>query len=97
AAHLAACRKTEILEGLDDLFRRALALYAHWIQQQVDVFETALQNRDHVGDHRAGRRGNQADALRKLGDRALARGVEQAFLGEALLELLEGQLQRAET
>ena len=40
--------------------------------------------------------GHHRDALRQHRDRLLARGIEQPFLGELLLELLERELQRAE-
>ena len=40
--------------------------------------------------------GDDGDALRQHRNRLLARGIEEAFIGELLLELLERQLQRAE-
>ena len=51
---------------------------------------------DDVADRRAVERGDDADAVGERGKRTLARLLEQAFCLQLLLELLEGQLQRAE-
>ncbi len=56
------------------------------------VFE-AVEN---VADHRAGRRGDDADDFRQERQQLLARLVEQAFGGELLLALLEQLHQRAD-
>ena len=42
------------------------------------------------------RRGDKADALGKHGKRFLARGIEEALGVQALFQLIEGELQRAE-
>ena len=49
-----------------------------------------------VADHRAGGRGDDADDARQIGQRLLARRVEQAFGGEHLLALLEQRHERAD-
>ena len=50
---------------------------------------------EEVANDGAGGRGDDADGAGKGGQGALAVGVEEAFGFEALLELLEGELQRA--
>ena len=50
---------------------------------------------EEVADDGAGGRGDDADGAGKGGQRALAGGVEEAFGVEALLELFEGELERA--
>ena len=57
--------------------------------------ETALQDLQHVGDHRPARRSHNADAPWKARQRPLARGLEEALGREFLLELLERELQSA--
>ena len=47
-------------------------------------------------ERRAVERRHDADLARERGQRPLARRIEQAFGLQLLLELLEGQLQRAE-
>ena len=59
--------------------------------------KAARENLHHVGDGGAARRGDDADAPRKARQRPLALGREQALGGQLFLELLEGQLQRAQT
>ena len=55
----------------------------------------AADDVEEVADDGAGGRGDDADGAGKGGQRALAFGVEEAFGLEPLLELLEGELQRA--
>src|SRR5439155_23400722 len=50
---------------------------------------------EHVGDHCAALRGDDADPRRKPRQRTLPRLLEQPLGGQLLLELLEGELQRA--
>ncbi len=50
-----------------------------------------------IGDDGAARRGHDADPPRKSRQRALSRGIKQSFGRQFLLQLLEGQLQRAQT
>ena len=55
----------------------------------------AADDVEEVANDGAGGRGDDADGAGKRGQRALAVGVEEAFGLEALLQLLEGELQRA--
>ena len=56
----------------------------------------AIQPVHDVADHRAGGRGDHADHLRQERQLLLARGIEQAFGGQALLALLQQRHQRAQ-
>ena len=77
-----------------DLRRRALALDRH--RPQDDARRAAvLEPVEDVADHRAGRRGDDADDSRQERQLALALGVEQPFGGERLAALLEQREQRA--
>lgn len=55
------------------------------------------ENLHHVGDGRAARGGDDADAPWKAGQRPFPLGGEQPLGGQFLLELLECQLERAQT
>ena len=55
------------------------------------------QDLDEVANHRAFGRRDDADAGREAGQRAFSRGIEKPFGQQLLLELLEGELQRAVT
>ena len=57
--------------------------------------KSARKNLGDVAHHGAGGRSNDADALRKPRDGPLARRIEQAFGRQLLLQLFEGELQRA--
>ncbi len=87
----------EIFDGGDDFAGRFLALHAHGIDDEVQIRKAAAQDAHYVAHGRAARRGDQADALREHGQRLFARGVEQSFGFEALLQLVEGKLERAES
>ena len=63
----------------------------------MHIVEAAAKDPDNVADGGARRRGDQADAAREHRQRLLALGGEQAFGFEAFFELLEGELQRAQT
>ncbi len=81
------------IQRLRDLLGRAVALHFH---RKDDELKMPAQLADHVVDGGAGRRGDEADPVRKLGDGPLARLVEQSLRRQAFLQLLEGQLQRAD-
>ena len=55
-----------------------------------------LHHVQHIANRRAGRRRDQADALRISGQRPFSFRREQAFRRELLLELLKRDLQRAD-
>ena len=85
--------KPRIARG--DLLGRGLALHAHRPDQHMDgkAIGEAMQD---VADHRAGRRGDDADDARQEGQQLLARGVEQALLGELAPPRFEQRHQRAD-
>ena len=87
----------EIFDAAADFFHRALALHQRGEEADVQAREAARENLDHVGDGGAARRGDDADAPRKARQGALALRREESLGGQFLLELLEGQLQRAES
>ncbi len=62
----------------------------------VQIGKAAAQDAHNVAHGGAAGRGDQADALGQHGQRLFARGIEEAFGVQALFQLLEGQLQRAE-
>ena len=76
-------------------FRAArLALHAHRPDDDMQR-KAVLDAVDDVADHRAGRRGDDADDARHVGQELLAAGVEQAFGGQPPLALLQQRHQRA--
>ena len=62
----------------------------------MDVGGSPVGDLDDVADGGAGGRGDDADALRHGGQGQLAAVVEQPLLEQAFLQLLEGDLQRAD-
>ena len=79
---------------LRDPGRSALSLDRH--RPHDDPGRAAiLEAVDDVADHRAGRRGDDSDHLRKERQPALARGIEQALGGERLAPPLEQRQQGA--
>ena len=86
----------EIFDAAADLFHRAFALHQRREEPDVQAGKAARQDVDHVRDGRAARRGDDADAPRKARQRPFALRGEQPLGGQLLLELLEGQLQRAQ-
>ena len=83
-------------ERRGDFFGRAVPLHLHGIELHVRAGEPPLQHAQDVADGRAGGRSDDADAPRHDGQRLLARFVEEPFLLQLFLQLLEGQLQRAQ-
>jgi len=96
AARLFFGGQAEVSKRAGDFFRRFLALYAHGIENQMDVFKAPLDHGDHVGDNRASRRCDQSDALRQCGNRPFSGCVKEPFFSELGLEMLKRQLQRPE-
>ena len=86
----------EVFDAAADLLHRAFALHQRGEEPDVQAGKAARENLDHVGDGGAARRGDDADAARKARQRPLALRREQSLGGQFLLELLEGQLQRAQ-
>src|SRR4051794_12095140 len=79
-----------------DLSRGISALHADRINLHLQPLEAAPENVEDVANRSAGRAGDDGDPLRQHRNRLLSRRIEQSFIGELLLELLECQLQCAE-
>ncbi len=79
-----------------DLFYRSFALHQRRKQADVQTRESPRQDMHHVRNGGAAWRGDDADAPREARQRSLALGCEQPFRRELFLQLLEGELQRAE-
>ena len=84
------------LQAARDVLRGTLALDARRTDHDVRLRVALGQHRQDVADRRAVERGDDADLARQHRQRPLARRVEQPGGVEALLQLLEGQLQRAQ-
>ena len=82
-------------DGGFDFGGGGLALHAGSADEDVEAGVAAAGDVEEVADDGAGGRGDDADGARECGQRALARGVEEAFGLEAFLELLKGELERA--
>ena len=85
----------EVFDAAADFFDRVLALHGCREEPDVQPGKTAGEDLHHIRDGRAAGRSDDADALRESRQRTLAGGVEEPFSGEFLLELFEGDLQRA--
>src|SRR5947209_18808449 len=73
----------------------AVALHARGRDEDADGSRATLDCADDVAKARAGRAGDDADAPRQERQFALERLVEETFGEEPLLQLLEGDAQRA--
>ncbi len=94
--HIDHSAAIEELYGAHNFRGGAVALDAHGIDREVHVAKAAAQDAHHIANRSAAWRRDQPDAVRQKRQRLLAVGSEKAFGFEALLELLEGELQRAE-
>src|SRR6266481_1998246 len=92
--HLAAI---EELQRADYFRRGAFALDTHGINGEVHIAKASAQDAHHVANRGAARGSDQADAAGQERQRLLAAGGKEAFGFEALFELLEGKLERAES
>ena len=88
-------QRIEAADGGGDLGGAGLALHPHRPDQHAGR-EALVEAVQHVADHGAGRRGDDADHARQVRQRLLALLVEQAFGGELLLALLQQRHQRAD-
>ena len=88
-------QRIEAADRGGDLLGRAFALHPHRPDQHA-ARKAVREPMQDVADHRAGRRGDDADHGRQIREQLLARLVEQAFGGELLLALLEQRHQRAD-
>ncbi len=87
----------EVVESNDrplDLLHRTIALHPDRPEQHM-ARETVRNAVQHVADHRARRRSDDADHIRQEGNRLLALGGEQPFGGELPFPLLKLLEQRA--
>src|SRR5207249_2198239 len=83
-------------ESARDLVRRALALDARRPDDHVRVGVAPPEHLQNVPERRAFERRHDADLARQRWQRPLACTIEQAFGVELLLQLIEGELQRAQ-
>ncbi len=86
----------DVAERAGDVGRGAVALDARRRDDHVRVRIPPAEHLEDVADRRAVERGDDADLARQRRQRPLARRVEQPLGLQALLELLERQLQGAE-
>src|SRR5438132_14402972 len=86
----------EMADRCGDLAPGGRTLNPHRINLQRQSVESAGDDIQDVADRGAGRTGHHRDALRQHRNGLLARRIEEPLLSQALLELLEGQLQCAE-
>ena len=94
--HVREFRAIEIPQSRHDFPGGAFALHLHGIKLHVHVGEAPLQHAQNVANRRAGGRRDHADASRQHRQRLLARLVEESFVLKFFLQLLEGELQRAQ-
>src|SRR5690606_21101753 len=92
--HVALAAPVGERERARDLVRGAVALDARRVDQHRDRRKAALQRRQHVANRRAGRRRDDADALRHARQRALALRIEQPLGLELALQRLEAASQQ---
>ena len=72
-----------------------VALHGDGVEEDVEAGVAAGDDGEEVANDSASGRGDDACGVRECGQRAFAFGVEEAFGFEALLELFEGELERA--
>ncbi len=82
-------------DAVDDRLRAVCALHEGGIDEEIQAGVATADDGNDVADDGSGGRGDDADAVREGRQGALAVGVEEAFVGEAALELLEGELEGA--
>ena len=85
----------EIAHAGDDFACSAISLDLRGKDEHVGAVMAALKNVQDVAQSGGLGRSDDADSLRKRGDRLLAGGIEQAFGFEFGFELLKGDLQCA--
>ena len=88
-------RGVEFGNGGFDFGGGGIALDGDGVEEDVEAGVAAGDDGEEVADDGAGGRGDDADGVREGGQGPLASGVEEAFGFEALLELLEGELEGA--
>ena len=83
-------------ERLDDPERGARPLHEGLRDEDARGREARVDRRDHVLSRGRVGAGDEADPARKAGQRALAGGVEEPFVGERLLQPLDRGQMRTE-
>ncbi len=86
----------DLAQRARDFRRGVLALHAGRADDEVRVRIAPPEHLDDVADRGAVERRDNADLARQRRQRPLARRIEQPFVLQALLQLIEGQLPRAQ-
>ena len=89
------CCIVQVIEGGFDFGGGLLALDRNGDKEHAEAGVAAGDDVEEVANHGTCGRGDDADGAGECGERALAGGVEEALGLEALLELLEGELEGA--
>ena len=89
-------RRFSVPSACGDLAGGGVALDADRAHEDLEAGEAAGDDPQEVPDGRAGRRRDEPDAAGQRGQRPLPPGVEEPLGGEPGLQLLEGELERAE-
>ena len=87
----------EVAQARDNFSGRPFALYFYGKELHVDIREAALEDAENVLNRRSRGRSDDADAARQNGQRFFARFIKEAFFLQLFFELLEGELERAES
>ncbi len=95
--HVGEFGAIEIAQARDDFAGRSFALHFYGIELDVNIREAALEDAENISNRRSGGRSDDADAARQHRQRLFARFVEEAFFLQLFFELLEGELERAES
>ena len=85
----------EISDAGRDFSGSGFSLNKRGVDEDVEAGVAAIHDIKEIADDSAGRRGNDADAVRECGERLFAGRIEEAARFKALFELLEGDLQRS--
>ena len=83
--------------GGGDLLRGSRSLNANGIDLQRETAKSAAEDVEDVADRGSCSTGYYSDALRQLWNRFLPRDFEEPFVRQSFFQLLEGQLQCAQS
>ncbi len=86
---------SEILDCAGNLLGRAVALHSRRPDDHVQIRKSIQQHTQDIAQARAAERGYDPDRARQKRQLAFACGIEEAFVAEAFLQLLESHLERA--
>src|SRR5205085_2980890 len=79
----------EELQRLDDFLGGAFALHAHGKNGEMDIGKASPEDAHDVAHGGSARRSDEADAAGEKRQGLLARGIEEAFVFEALFQLIK--------